>query len=68
MNTKAIIEGTLFNTLVIDVPQMKYTQMKLAVSGPGEVAVKFNARGVIDPNSFYSVKFTTITTWANATL
>lgn len=41
----------------IDVPQMKITQFKPGVSGPGEVSVNFTARGVLDPSSNYTVKF-----------
>lgn len=63
MNTRTAIQSGYFNTLTIDVPQMKFTQFKLPVGGPGEVSVPFSARGVIDPSSNYSLRFTTITTW-----
>lgn len=63
MNTRTAVQSGYFNTLTIDVPQMKFTQFKMPVSGPGEVSVPFQARGVIDPSSNYAVQFTTITTW-----
>lgn len=63
MNTRAEIQSGYFNTLIIDVPQMKITALKPSVSGPGEVQVNFSARGVLDPSSNYSIQFTAITTW-----
>lgn len=63
-NTRAEIQSGYYNTLIIDVPQMKFTAFKPGASGPGEVAVQFTARGVLDPSSFYAVKFTTITTYS----
>jgi hypothetical protein len=64
MNTRAAVQSGYFNTLTIDVPQMKITALKLATQGPGEVAVNFSGRGVVDPTSRYSVQMTMITTWA----
>jgi hypothetical protein len=63
-NTRVQIQSGYYPTLTIDVPQMKITQMKPAISGPGELRVPFQARGVIDPSSNYSFKATLITTYA----
>lgn len=63
MNTRTAIQSGYFNTLVIDVPQLKFTQFKLPVSGAGEVSVPFQGRGVADPSSNYALQITTITTW-----
>lgn len=58
MNTLAAIQSGYFDTFVVDVPQLKLTQFKMSVSGPGEVAVKFTGRGVADPSSNYVVQYT----------
>ncbi len=63
MNTRTAIQSGYFNTLVIDVPQLKFTQFKLPVSGVGEVSVPFQGRGVLDPSSSYALQIVTITTW-----
>ncbi len=63
INTRTAIQSGYYNTFQIDVPQMKFTQYKPTASGPGEVSVDFQARGVIDPTSFYSIQFVTVTTW-----
>jgi hypothetical protein len=63
MNTRTAIQSGYFNTLTIDVPQMKFTNFKLPIAGPGEVSVPFTARGVIDPSSNYAIQYTTISTW-----
>jgi hypothetical protein len=63
-NTRTAIQSGYFNTLTIDVPQMKITALKLASQGPGEVAVNFTGRGVLDPSSNYAIQFTAISTWA----
>jgi hypothetical protein len=62
-NTRTAIQSGYYNTLTIDVPQMKFTNFKLPIAGVGEVSVPFQARGVIDPSSNYAIQFTTITTW-----
>lgn len=63
INTLAAIQSGYYNTLIIDVPQMKISEFKPGTSGPGEVAVPFTARGVLDPSSNYAIKFTLTTTW-----
>lgn len=63
INTRTAIQSGFFNTLTIDVPQMKITALKLASQGPGEVSVNFTARGVLDPSSSYAIQFTTISTY-----
>lgn len=62
-NTRAEVQSGYFNQLTIDVPQLKFTQFKPGASGPGEVAVQFTGRGVIDPSSNYALQFTTISTY-----
>lgn len=63
MNTRTAIQSGYFNTLTIDVPQLKFTQFKLPIAGVGEVSIPFQARGVIDPSSAYAIQFTTVSTW-----
>ena len=63
---KTQIQSGYYASLLIDVPQMKITAMKPGVSGPGEVSASFTARGVLDPSSNYSVKFTMINTFGSA--
>lgn len=62
-NTQAAIQSGYYNTFTIDVPQLKITEFKPAAAGPGEVAVSFTGRGVLDPTSNYDVQFTVVTTW-----
>lgn len=62
VSTIAAVQSGYYNTLTIDVPQLKITQFKPAVSGPGEVSVPVTGRGVIDPSSAYSLQFTLINT------
>jgi len=61
---KAQVQSGYFASLTIDVPQMKISAFKPGVSGPGEVAVNFTARGVTDPNSGYAIKFVHVSTYA----
>jgi hypothetical protein len=62
VSTIAAVQSGYYNTLTIDVPQLKITQFKPAVSGPGEVSVPFTGRGVIDPSSSYALQLTLINT------
>jgi hypothetical protein len=62
ISTVAAIQSGYYNTLTIDVPQLKVTAFKPAVSGPGEVSVPFTGRGVIDPSSNYALQFTLVNT------
>jgi hypothetical protein len=64
MNTRTAIQSGYFNTLTIDVPQLKITALKLGVQGPGEVQVNFTGRGVTDPASGYEIQMQMITTYA----
>lgn len=57
-NTVAAIQSGYYNSLLVDIPQLKITQFKPGASGPGEVAVKFTGRGVLDPTSNYSIQYT----------
>ena len=63
-NTRVQVQSGYYPTLTIDVPQMKITTLKPAVSGPSEVRVPFTGRGIIDPSSNYTFKATLITTYA----
>lgn len=63
VNTRTAVQSGYYNTLVIDIPQLKFTNFKLPIAGVGEVSIPFQARGVLDPSSGYSIQFTTITTW-----
>lgn len=62
ISTVAAIQSGYYNTLTIDVPQLKVTAFKPAVSGPGEVSVPFTGRGVIDPSSSYALQLTLVNT------
>lgn len=57
VSTVAAIQSGYYNTLTVDVPQLKITAFKPSVSGPGEVAVSFTGRGVIDSSSNYALQF-----------
>jgi Phage tail tube protein len=63
-NKRMQIQSGYYPTLTIDVPQMKITAMKPAISGPGEVSVNFTGRGIKDPSSAYVYAITMITTYA----
>lgn len=63
---KAEIQSGYYASLTVDVPQMKITQFKPGASGPGEVSVSFTARGVLDPSSSYSIKYTLINTYGQS--
>lgn len=63
INTKTAIQSGYYNTLQIDVPQLKITQFKPGASGPGEISVSFQARGVVDPNSGYAIQYITTTSY-----
>lgn len=56
-STVAAIQSGYYNQLSVDVPQLKITQFKPGVSGPGEVSVSFTGRGVLDPTSNYSIQY-----------
>jgi hypothetical protein len=62
VSTIAAVQSGYYNTMVIDVPQLKVTAFKPSVSGPGEVSVQFTGRGVIDPSSNYALQFTLVNT------
>jgi hypothetical protein len=64
INTVAAIQSGYYNTFTIDIPQLKITQFKPAASGPGEVAVSFTGRGVLDPTSAYDIQFTQVSSYA----
>lgn len=63
VNTKTSVQSGYYNSLQIDVPQLKLTAVKPGTSGPGEVSVKFTGRGIIDPSSAYSIALTLTNTW-----
>lgn len=66
VNTRAAIQSGYYDTIVIDVPQMKITQFKPGASGPGELSVPFSARGVLDPSSNYAFRATLQNTYGVA--
>lgn len=63
---KTQIQSGYYAALTIDVPQLKITQFKPGAGGPGEVSVSFTGRGVIDPNSNYTLKVTLVNTYGAA--
>lgn len=63
VNTLAAIQSGYYNTFVLDIPQAKLTAFKPSANGPGEVAVPFTMRGVLDPTSLYALQATLVTTW-----
>lgn len=65
INTKTAIQSGYYNKLLIDVPQLKITAYKPGASGPGEVAVQFTGRGILDPSSNYGIQFVLTNTWAS---
>lgn len=56
VNTRAAIQSGYYDTFVIDIPQFKITACKPGNSGPGEVSVTVQGRGVLDPSSNYAVQ------------
>lgn len=62
-NRRVQIQSGYYPTLILDVPQMKISQMKAAYNGPGQVSVPFTARGVLDTTSDYSFKATLSNTY-----
>jgi len=58
------VQSGYYASLLIDIPQLKFTQLKPGANGPGEISVAFNGRGIIDPNSNYTVRFVLANTWA----
>lgn len=64
VNTKTAVQSGYYNSVTIDIPQLKITAFKPGTDGPGEVSVKFTGRGVIDPNSAYSIGITLVNSWA----
>jgi len=63
VNTKLAIQSGYFNSVTIDVPQLKITAFKPGASGPGEVSVSFTGRGIVDPSSGYAIQYTTVTSY-----
>lgn len=63
INTKTAIQSGYFNTMTIDIPQLKITDFKPGAQGPGEVSVTFQARGFVDPASGYAIQITTVTSY-----
>lgn len=63
VNTRAAIASGYYNSILLDVPQLKYTAFKPSANGPGEVAVPIQGRGVIDPSSNYQFKVVLVNTF-----
>lgn len=64
VNSRVMIQSGYYSSLTLDVPQLKVTQFKLAVTGPGEVAIKFQGMGVIDPTSNYTFQAILVNSFA----
>jgi hypothetical protein len=64
VNTRAAIQSGYYDTVKVDVPQMKITAFKPGANGPGEVAVNFTARGVLDPTSAYAFQLILTNTYS----
>lgn len=62
VNTRAVVQSGYYDTIKLDVPQMKFSVFKPSGNGPGEVAVSFQARGIKDPSSGYIFKVTLVNT------
>jgi hypothetical protein len=63
VNSRIMVQSGYFNTLELDVPNMKITTFKPGASGPGEVSVKFTGRGMLDATSNYQFKATLTNTY-----
>lgn len=63
-NTLSAIQSGYYNSLKIDIPQLKLTAVEPTTSGPDEVAVKVTGRGVLDPTSAYTIQFTLVNSYA----
>lgn len=64
VNTRTAVQSGFYNTLRIDIPQVKLTSFKPSVNGPGEVAVSFTGRALLDATSNYIAQFILINTYA----
>jgi hypothetical protein len=64
VNTVAAIQSGYYDTLLIDIPQLKITAFKPGASGPGEVSVKFTGRGLLDPTSNYTIQYVQTNSYA----
>lgn len=62
-NTRAAVQSGYFNSLLVDIPQLRITAFKPGTSGPGEISVSGTARADIDPTSGYAIQFTLTNTW-----
>lgn len=63
MNTRTAIQSGYYDSIKVDIPQMKITAFKPGANGPGEVSVNFTARGVLDPTSAYAFQLTLTNTY-----
>ncbi len=46
------------NQLVIDIPQMRYTEFPANIGGPNLVEISFTGKGGYDSTSSYAIQFT----------
>jgi len=53
---------TSYNTLLFDIPKIRYETYPLAIAGPGVIKVGFSNRGVYDESSNYAVKVSLVNT------
>jgi hypothetical protein len=63
VNTRTAVQSGYYNTLRVDIPQVKLTAFKPSVSGPGEVTVSFTGRALLDTTSNYSAQFILVNTY-----
>ena len=61
---KSQVQSGYYASILLDIPQFKITQLKPGTNGPGEVSASFSGRGIIDPNSNYTIRFVIQNTWA----
>lgn len=57
------IQSGYYNTLEIIVPQMKYSAVPLAITGPEELEVSFEARGEYNTGSGTALQITLTNSW-----
>lgn len=58
INLDDISVASSTNTLLIDVPQLRYSSFPINIGGPGRITVGFEGNGVVDTSSSYAVQYT----------
>lgn len=54
-----------FATMILDVPQLRYTTFPLGLTGPGRQSISFSGKGVVDTTSNYAFEVTLVNTVAS---